>query len=225
MASRADCLRASVLVLVAAIVALVPANCHAREGFYLGYGFIGQTAKGDLNGTTNFTDKANNQYLVGSLNSGVGSMFQLGYGFGDYFALELLGAASQHTASYTGKNDTDATLSWGGLGVRLAAPLGKSFEFFLRLAETSVAVDYRNYVLLAPGLTSTTDVSYTGYGSLYGGGFEIMGDHFGIEFSYLVHAATLNQAKASGVSGTFDLPHHLQVPVTTSAIAFKYHFK
>lgn len=198
---------------------------YAREGFYLGYGFVGQTAKGDLDGSTSFLDKAGNKYLLGSLNSGVGSTIVVGYGFNSVFGLELLGASSHHTASFSGQNDTDADVTWGMLGVRLTAPIAKAFELFLRLGESSYSVDYKKYVLLAPGLTQTTDVSYSGFGSAYGGGFEIMGEHFGVEFSYMVHSATLDQAKVSGVSQTTDLPHHLHVPITTSAIAFNYHFK
>jgi hypothetical protein len=178
-----------------------------------------------LDGKTTLTDKVGNQYLVGSLSSGTGSTLQVGYGFNEYFGLELMGASSKHTASYTGQSDTDADVSWGGLGVRLSAPLGKAFEFFFRFEQTSYTVDYKNYVLLFPGLTQTTDVSYTGYGSAYGAGFEISGAHLGVEFSYMVHSATLNQAKASGIATTFDLPRHLQVPMTTTAIAFVYHFK
>jgi hypothetical protein len=196
----------------------------AREGFYLGYGFLGASAKGDLDGKTSFLDASGNQYLVGSLNNGVGSMLLVGYGLNKYFGLELLGGGSTHTASFQGQPDTDATLGWGLLGVRLTAPIAKSFEAFFRYGQGGYSVDYTKYVLLAPGLTQTTDVQYSGTGSAYGVGFEILGDHLGVEFSTMMHTATLTKAKASGVANEFSLPRHLQVPIVTNAVAFNYHF-
>jgi hypothetical protein len=217
--------RGSALVAIALVLAACTGRAaFAREGFYLGYAFLGQTAKGDLDGKTSALDSAGNQYLVGSLNSGVGSGFLVGYGLNKYFGLELLAGASTHTATFQGQPDTDAVLAWSTLGVRITAPIAKSFEAFFRYGEGAYGVHYSKYVLLAPGLTQTTDVQYSGAGSAYGVGFEILGDHLGVEFSTMMHTATLTKAKASGVANEFSLPRHLQVPIVTNAVAFNYHF-
>lgn len=214
--------------LLAGVVAVLVGQetpCLAREGFYLGAGFAGQSAGGDLDGTTTFTDTAGNQYLIGSVGAGTGSAILIGYGFTRFIGVELLGAGSQHAASHTGVSDTTAQVSSGMLDLRFTAPIAQSFEFFARVGTAGYSVDYANYVKLAPGLTSTTNEHLSGFGSAYGGGFEIIGEHAGLEFGYLVHAATFTSATASGQSGTFSLPRHLSVPLTTTTLIVSYHFK
>ncbi len=217
---------AGILIAAALVTGLLDLKTsEAREGFSLGYGFAGQTAKGDLDGSTVYTDSTGNQYLIGSLNSGTGSALVVGYGFNRFIGLELMSVGTIHSASHTQATDTDAILAAGLLGFRFTAPVAKSFELFLRVGSTGYSAEYKDYVKVAPALTQTTTETLTGSGSAYGAGFEILGDHLGLEFGYLVHSATFTQAKASGQANTFDLPHHLSVPITTTSLIVNYHFK
>lgn len=210
------------LALALGILAVSAQTGWAREGFYLGAGFAEQTAKGNLDGKTTILDATTgNQYLLGRLGAGTGIALQIGYGFTKYFGIEYFSAATTHTATFHGQPDTTAALGTSLLGVRLTAPLAKSFELFLRGGLSGYDLQYDKY-----GLTSgvvANKVEYTGNGSAYGVGFEILGDHFGLGVGYTLHSATLTQAKISG-QATIDLPHHLNVPITTTDFMFSYHF-
>ncbi len=219
-----DKVRHVALVLAAAmLVGLGSGVGWAREGFYIGAGFAGQTAKGDLDGQSTFLDTAGNRYLVGSLNAGVGVALQIGYGFNKYLGIEYFQATTSHTASHQLAPDSDALLSSGVLGVRLTAPVSTSFELFLRAGLGGYELSYDKYAQIQPSYSQTTAVAYTGYGSAYGAGFEIFTGHMGIGLGYTVHSATFNKVKASGQASA-DPPSDLHVPITTTDLTFSYHF-
>lgn len=213
----------ALVLTVAMLVGLGSRAGWAREGFYIGAGFAGQTAKGDLDGQSTFLDADGNRYLVGSLNSGVGVALQIGYGFNKYLGIEYFQATTSHTASHQLAPDSDALLSSGVLGVRLTAPVSKAFELFLRAGLGGYELSYDKYAQIQPSYTQTTAATYTGYGSAYGAGFEIFSGHLGIGLGYTVHSATFNKVKASG-QGTADPPNNLHVPITTTDLTFSYHF-
>ena len=210
------------LALALGVLAFSASAGWAREGFYLGAGFSEQTANGNLDGKTAVLDPASgNQYLLGRLDGGTGIALQIGYGFTKYFGIEYFSAATTHTATFHGQPDTTAALATSLLGVRLTAPVAKSFELFLRGGLSAYDLQYDKYGL-TPGPVANK-VDYTGTGSAYGVGFEILGDHFGLGVGYTLHYATLTQGKIDGHS-TFDLPHHLNVPMTSTDLMFSYHF-
>jgi len=198
-------------------------TADAREGFYLGAGFVGvQATHGGFDGQASDVDTVGNKYLFSSIGSGSGISLDIGYNFTNYFGLEYFSTSTRHTGTYAGQPDSTTTIGLGLLGVRLIAPVAKSFELFLRLGESVSIVDMDQAGLV--GGIKPTPVEYTGVGSGYGAGFEILGDHFGIGFGYTLHTLTFDKAKING-QPSFTLTKHVNENFAATDVTFAYHFK
>jgi hypothetical protein len=208
---------------LAILAGMAATRVEAREGFYLGFGFAGSSAtSGGFNGTNTQTDTPGNQYEQAKIGSGPGIGLDAGYNFTNYFGLEYFSTATTQTATFSGQPDSSTTVGLGLLGVRLIALVAKSSELFLRLGEAVGIVDMDNGGLVAG--TKPTPVRYTGSGSGYGVGFEILGDHFGLGVGYTAYDITFNQAKINGQS-SFTLTSRIHETFDVTDITFAYHFK
>lgn len=216
--------------LAAGLAAGIAGTVQAREGFYLGAGLASQNAAGDLDGEAyGLSADGTKLALVGEIDGGSGLAWRIGYGFGENFALEAMGAMTSHTANHDLIDDSsDATLTTLLLGARLNLPTSDNLELFARIGAGGYSVSYDSYGLegfLSGGTFWVTDdgeVTFSGSGTAIGVGAELMLDRIGVEVGLTSHQATLDEVSGVG-SGSLD--EDLSVTITTIDVIISYYFR
>jgi hypothetical protein len=208
------------------VVVINSHSAHGRQGLYLGGGFVDQSANGNLDGHQVLRDPSGNEYLVGSVDDSSTQFgtFEFGYGFNENVALEFLTTHSDNTAHHVIGGKTTASLSTTLVGLRLGAPLGRFAEWFVRVGRASSELMYTNYVLRQPNFVTKGDANFSGEGIGTGFGFEVYGEHWGMEAGITNYPISYDKGSMSSGGSTFDLPHRLDTVIITSYLSFIYHF-
>ncbi len=226
------------LLLVLAAVSLCSVEAAARPGFYVGAGYAGVSASGDLDGTQiligSTTTEGTGVDILGKLGSGSGTVINIGYGFNRYIDLEYLSLNTYRHAATSDRLspplETTAKVETGIVALRFTVPVAESFEIFARYGAAASAITYADYSVRGSVVGSQVTPNKTGSlilkgsrGSVVGAGFEIIGEHIGVQLAYNVINIYFDETDGS-YTDTGKLPVSQNETFTATTAAIFYHF-
>lgn len=176
-----------------------------NRAWYIGAGYLGGTASGELNNSAEFfpSDDTVNGPIVNKfeVDEGRGFVINAGFAINRWVAIELLQThlnLNAISSKFPGET-LDANLDSFVLAVRPMVPMGP-FEVFAR-------VGIGGYLLEVQEISEVTvnpnrqDATFSGSGYAYGAGFAITLGRLGIEASFTTHEVGFDSVESFGTTG------------------------
>lgn len=203
---RARGLPLATLLLAALALAWAPHPAHAREGLYAGVGGGNPSFSDDIQGTEVVPNAdGTNEVRVGKPESGTGFVFNGGFGFNDYLAVDLLLSYSKHRTVFGPGTPTpqrfDASLRTVIFGAKVGAPLGDVGEVFGRAGISGYELVYESNNFNVPGGTVADDSRLSGSGFAAGAGGELFFGPWGLQLAYTYHDAEFSSVDSLNFTG------------------------